>query len=150
MYNKNRENKISSIFVALMAFDATKNYYSIGEVTKIAGVPAYLLRYWEGFFKELTPARDTRGNRRYTNRDIAMVLNIKELVHEKGYKLGKASEIVRGVLRNSETDHKTTEILKLQKQIGNEKNRHTVVDERRLVILKEIKEEIEDILQLLG
>jgi len=150
MYNKNRENKISSIFVALMAFDATKNYYSIGEVTKIAGVPAYLLRYWEGFFKELTPARDTRGNRRYTNRDIAMVLNIKELVHEKGYKLGKASEIVRGVLRNSETDHKTTEILKLQKQIGNEKNRHTVVDERRLVLLKEIKEEIEDILQLLG
>jgi DNA-binding transcriptional MerR regulator len=133
-----------------MAFDATKNYYSIGEVTKIAGVPAYLLRYWEGFFKELTPARDTRGNRRYTNRDIAMVLNIKELVHEKGYKLGKASEIVRGVLRNSEADHKTTEILKLQKQIGNEKNRHTVVDERRLVILKEIKEEIEDILQLLG
>ena len=79
-----------------------------------------------------------------------MVLNIKELVHEKGYKLGKASEIVRGVLRNSETDHKTTEILKLQKQIGSEKNRHTVVDERRLVLLKEIKEEIEDILQLLG
>ncbi len=150
MYNKNTENKISSIFVALMAFDATKNYYSIGEVTKIASVPAYLLRYWEGFFKELTPARDTRGNRRYTNRDIAMVLNIKELVHEKGYKLGKASEIVRGVLRNSETDHKTTEILKLQKQIGSEKNRHTVVDERRLVLLKEIKEEIEDILQLLG
>ena len=150
MYNKNTENKISSIFVALMAFDATKNYYSIGEVTKIASVPAYLLRYWEGFFKELTPARDTRGNRRYTNRDSAMVLNIKELVHEKGYKLGKASEIVRGVLRNSETDHKTTEILKLQKQIGSEKNRHTVVDERRLVLLKEIKEEIEDILQLLG
>ena len=150
MYNKNTENKISSIFVALMAFDATKNYYSIGEVTKIASVPAYLLRYWEGFFKELTPARDTRGNRRYTNRDIALVLNIKELVHEKGYKLGKASEIVRGVLRNSETDHKTTEILKLQKQIGSEKNRHTVVDERRLVLLKEIKEEIEDILQLLG
>ena len=133
-----------------MAFDAAKNYYSIGEVTKIAGVPAYLLRYWEGFFTELTPARDTRGNRRYTNRDIAMVLNIKELVYEKGYKLGKASEIVRGVLRSSETDHKTTEILKLQKQIGHEKNRHGVVDERRIVLLKEIKEEIEDILQLMG
>ena len=133
-----------------MAFDAAKNYYSIGEVTKIAGVPAYLLRYWEGFFTELSPARDTRGNRRYTNRDIAMVLNIKELVYEKGYKLGKASEIVKGVLRNSETDHKTTEILKLQKQIGREKNRHGVVDERRIVLLKEIKEEIEDILQLMG
>ncbi|MEI6757276.1 MAG: MerR family transcriptional regulator [Chlorobium sp.] len=133
-----------------MSFDSKKNYYSIGEVTKIASVPAYLLRYWEGFFNELSPARDTRGNRRYTNRDIAMVLNIKELVQEKGYKLGKASAIVKGLVRDSEGDHKTTEILKLQKQIGQEKNRHTVVDERRMVLLQEIKEEIEDILQLLG
>jgi DNA-binding transcriptional MerR regulator len=133
-----------------MAFDSNKNYYSIGEVTKIAGIPAYLLRYWEGFFNELTPARDTKGNRRYTNRDIAMVLNIKDLVYEKGYKLGKASEIVKGNLRDSEDDHKTKEILKLQKQIGNEKNRHSSVDERRTALLKEIKVEIEDILHLLG
>jgi len=133
-----------------MAFDSRKNYYSIGEVSKIAGIPSYLLRYWESFFTELAPARDTRGNRRYTNRDIAMVLNIKELVYEKGYKLGKASEIVKGVLKDSEGDHKTTEILKLQKQIGQEKKRNTVVDERRILLMKEIKEEIEDILQLLG
>jgi DNA-binding transcriptional MerR regulator len=133
-----------------MAFDSNKNYYSIGEVSKIAGVPSYLLRYWESFFTELGPARDTRGNRRYTNRDIAMVLNIKELVYEKGYRLGKASEIVKGVIRDSEGDHKTTEILKLQKQIGQEKKRNTVVDERRISLLKEIKEEIEDILHLLG
>ncbi|MEI6846720.1 MAG: MerR family transcriptional regulator [Chlorobiaceae bacterium] len=133
-----------------MAFDSNKNYYSIGEVSKIAGIPTYLLRYWEGFFNELAPARDTRGNRRYTNRDIAMVLNIKELVYEKGYRLGKASEIVKGVIRDSERDHKTTEILKLQKQIGQEKKRNTVVDERRILLMKEIKEEIEDILQLLG
>ncbi|NTW70235.1 MAG: MerR family transcriptional regulator [Chlorobiaceae bacterium] len=133
-----------------MAFDSRKNYYSIGEVSKIAGIPSYLLRYWESFFTELAPARDTRGNRRYTNRDIAMVLNIKELVYEKGYRLGKASEIVKGVLKDSEGDHKTTEILKLQKQIGQEKKRNTVVDERRLLLMKEIKGEIEDILQLLG
>ena len=133
-----------------MAFDSTKNYYSIGEVSKIVGIPSYLLRYWESFFNELAPARDTRGNRMYTNRDISLVLNIKELVHEKGYKLGKASEIVKGVLKESAGDHKTTEILKLQKQIGQEKNRHIVVDERRMVLLQEIKEEIEDILHLLG
>jgi DNA-binding transcriptional MerR regulator len=133
-----------------MAFESSKNYYSIGEVSKIAGVPAYLLRYWESFFTELAPARDTRGNRRYTNRDIALVLNIKELVHEKGYKLGKASDIVRGVIKDSEEDHKITEILKLQKQIGTEKKKHSVVDERRMVLLQEIREEIEDILQLLG
>ena len=51
-----------------MAFDAAKNYYSIGEVTKIVGVPAYLLRYWEGFFTELTPARDTKEPTLYQSR----------------------------------------------------------------------------------
>ncbi len=133
-----------------MAFDSNRNYYSIGEVSRIAGVPSYLLRYWESFFNELAPARDTRGNRRYTNRDIAMVLNIKELVHEQGYKLGKASELVKGAVRSTAEDRKTSELLKLQKQIGQEKKRGTVISERRMQLLKEIKGEVEDILQMLG
>jgi DNA-binding transcriptional MerR regulator len=134
-----------------MPFESSKSYYSIGEVSRIAGVPAYLLRYWEDFFTELVPGRDTRGNRRYTNRDIAMVLNIKELVYEKGYKLNKASQIVKkGNAADGESDHKTNEILKLQKQIGRDQKKFELSDERRKILLREIREEIEDLLQLLG
>jgi DNA-binding transcriptional MerR regulator len=134
-----------------MAFESSKSYYSIGEVSRISGIPAYLLRYWEEFFSELAPARDTRGNRRYTNRDIAMVLNIKELVYEKGYKLNKASQMVgKGVAVDDGADHKTNEILKLQKQIGREQKEFEVTDERRRMLLREIKDELEDILQLIG
>ncbi|NTW51080.1 MAG: MerR family transcriptional regulator [Chlorobiaceae bacterium] len=134
-----------------MAFESTKSYYSIGEVSRISGIPAYLLRYWEEFFSELSPARDTRSNRRYTNRDIAMVLNIKELVYEKGYKLNKASQMVKsGAAKDDEADHKTSEILKLQKQIGREQKEYEITDERRRMLLREIKDEIEDILQLIG
>lgn len=133
-----------------MAFDSSKNYYSIGEVSRIAGVPAYLLRYWEGFFKELSPSRDTRGNRRYTNRDIAMVLNIKELVYEQGYRLGKATELVKGVRKARGSDHKTDEILKLQKELHHEQKNSRSVDERRVGLLKEIKGEIEAMLKMLG
>ncbi|NTU54306.1 MAG: MerR family transcriptional regulator [Chlorobiaceae bacterium] len=134
-----------------MAFESSKSYYSIGEVSRISGIPAYLLRYWEEFFSELAPARDTRGNRRYTNRDIAMVLNIKELVYEKGYKLNKASQMVRsGKVADDQTDHKTSEILKLQKQLSREQKQYEITDERRRLLLLEIKDEIEDILQLLG
>jgi len=43
-----------------MAFESSKSYYSIGEVSRISGIPAYLLRYWEEFFSELAPARDPR------------------------------------------------------------------------------------------
>lgn len=134
-----------------MAFESSRSYYSIGEVSRIAGVPAYLLRYWEEFFRELAPARDTRGNRRYTNRDIAMVLNIKDLVYEKGYRLNKASQMVKeGNVAVVESDHKTGEILKLQKQLGREQKSREMTDERRKLLLREIKDEIEDILQLIG
>jgi DNA-binding transcriptional MerR regulator len=134
-----------------MAFESSKSYYTIGEVSRISSIPAYLLRYWEEFFSELAPARDTRGNRRYTNRDIAMVLNIKELVYEKGYKLNKASQMVKsGAVNGDEADHKTTEILKLQKQLGREQKHYEIIDERRRMLLREIKDEIEDILQLIG
>jgi polyhydroxyalkanoate synthesis regulator phasin len=80
-----------------------------------------------------------------------MVLNIKELVYEKGYKLNKASQMVKsGAVTDDEADHKTSEILKLQKQLGREQKQYEITDERRRMLLREIKDEIEDILQLIG
>lgn len=133
-----------------MPFESNKSYYSIGEVSKITGIPAYLLRYWEKFFSELNPGRDTRDNRRYTNKDIAMVLTIKELVYEKGYKLEKASQMVKGGTTNTDSDERTGEILKLRKQISKEKRSHAIAHQRRRELLQDIKGEVEDILQMLG
>lgn len=133
-----------------MPFESNKSYYSIGEVSRITGVPSYLLRYWEKFFSELNPARDTRDNRRYTNKDIALVLTIKGLVYEQGYKLEKASQIVKGDAEAVDSDDKAEEILRLRKQMGNEKKNHAIAHQRRKELLLEIKEEIEGILQLLG
>ena len=133
-----------------MPFESNKSYYSIGEVSRITGVPAYLLRYWENFFNELNPGRDTRDNRRYTNKDIAMVLTIKDLVYEKGYKLEKASQIVKGGRVDADSDEKTEAILKLQKQMGHEKKNHAITHQRRKELLEDIKEEIEKVLQMLG
>lgn len=137
-------------YLQIMPFETQKSYYSIGEVSRIAGVPAYLLRYWESFFTELNPSRDTRGNRRYTNRDISMVLNIKELVYDKGYKLGRASELVKADAPENDSDRKTAEILKLRKQIERDQKKSSTVDDRRRVLLEEIRDEVEDLLQMLG
>lgn len=133
-----------------MAFESNKSYYSIGEVSKIAGVPAYLLRYWEGFFTELSPGRDTRGNRRYTNKDIALVLTIKELIYEKGYKLGKATDMVKRRVSDHETDDRTSEIIRFQKQMNRDRKNHLLSQQRRREVLEEIKGEVESLLQMLG
>lgn len=67
-----------------MALDvAEKLYYRIGEVEEIAGVPAYVLRYWESEFKLLRPKKNPAGQRLYRRRDLELVQRIKSLLYEE-------------------------------------------------------------------
>jgi len=60
-----------------------KLYFRIGEVEQIAGVPAYVLRYWESEFKLLRPKKNPAGQRLYRKRDVELVLRIKSLLYEE-------------------------------------------------------------------
>lgn len=62
---------------------AEKLYYRIGEVEQIAGVPAYVLRYWESEFKLLRPKKNPAGQRLYRRRDLEMVQRIKSLLYDE-------------------------------------------------------------------
>ena len=68
-----------------MNFAMKKLYYSISEVSRIAELEQYVLRYWETEFEQLRPAKNLSGNRIYTNRDIKMILYIKKLLREEKY-----------------------------------------------------------------
>ncbi len=71
-----------------------KLYYSISEVSKITEVEQYVLRYWETEFEELKPQKNRAGNRIYTNKDIQLILHIKELLREKKYTIEGAKKIL--------------------------------------------------------
>jgi DNA-binding transcriptional MerR regulator len=62
---------------------AEKLYYRIGEVEEIAGVPAYVLRYWESEFKLLRPKKNPAGQRLYRRRDLELVQRIKSLLYDE-------------------------------------------------------------------
>lgn len=63
----------------------TKVFYKIGEVSEIAKLPAYVLRFWESEFSFLKPKK-SRGNQRlYEQRDIETVLEIKRMLYEEGH-----------------------------------------------------------------
>ena len=79
-----------------------KLYYSISEVSKITDIEQYVLRYWETEFEELNPQKNRAGNRIYTNKDIRLILYIKELLREKKYTIEGAKKI----LENYEHDKK--------------------------------------------
>lgn len=62
-----------------------KLYFKIGEVKKITGVEAHVLRYWESEFKIIRPQRASSKQRLYRRADVENILRIKKLLYEDGY-----------------------------------------------------------------
>ncbi|HUX06853.1 MAG TPA: MerR family transcriptional regulator [Acidobacteriota bacterium] len=69
-------------------------YHSIGEVAKLTSLPAYTIRYWEQEFPELRPRKSRTGRRLYTDDDLDLVRRIKNLLHEQGYTIRGARELL--------------------------------------------------------
>ncbi len=63
----------------------TKLFYKIGEVSQLAKIPAYVLRFWESEFDFLRPKKSRGHQRLYVQRDIETVLEIKRMLYEEGY-----------------------------------------------------------------
>ena len=59
-----------------------KDYFSIGDVRRITGVPEYSVRYWEAEFGLIRPIRLESGHRRYTKEDVYTILKIKDLIYK--------------------------------------------------------------------
>ena len=69
-----------------------KLYYSIREVSELTGVESHVLRFWEKEFSQLNPRRGRSGNRAYTERNIKVILAIKDLLYAQKYTIQGAVE----------------------------------------------------------
>ena len=76
--------------------ETTKLYYSIGEVAEMLDVNTSLIRFWEKEFIILKPKKNKKGNRQFTNEDLANLRMIYHLVKERGYTLQGAKEKLKG------------------------------------------------------
>jgi DNA-binding transcriptional MerR regulator len=63
---------------------------TIGEVEKITGVKAHVLRYWEQEIPMLQPKRDKAGRHIYSERDIHILFRLKHLLYERRYTIAGA------------------------------------------------------------
>jgi DNA-binding transcriptional MerR regulator len=78
-----------------------KSYFRIGEVAKLTGIEAYVLRYWETEFKELAPPKSKSDQRMYRRRDVETVLTIKHLLYEERYTIEGARQRLAEMARES-------------------------------------------------
>ena len=62
-----------------------KLYFRIGEVSRLAGVKSYVLRFWETEFPGLSPRKSGRDHRLYRRKDVELVFEIKRLLYEKRF-----------------------------------------------------------------
>jgi DNA-binding transcriptional MerR regulator len=69
-----------------------KRYYRIGEVSKITGVEAYVLRYWESQFRWMAPTKSRSQQRLYRKRDIDIIQLIKRLLYEERFTIAGAKK----------------------------------------------------------
>jgi len=81
-----------------------KRYYSIGEVATRFNVNSSLIRFWEQEFKILSPKKNSRGNRKFTQKDIEIVAKIYFLLKEKGYTIQGAKEYINNKKTSSKLD----------------------------------------------
>ena len=101
-----------------MKRDIKKLYYSIGEVSKLVDLKSYVLRYWETEFKQLTPPKNRAGNRTYRQKDIDLILKIKDLLHGKKFTIEGARSVISSKVSSISTV-KTIDI-KIISQLKNE------------------------------
>lgn len=105
----------------------SKRYFTIGEVAELCEVRQHVLRYWEQEFPELKPTK-RRGNRRYYQRaDIVLIRQIRELLYGQGFTIAGARQ-----------------------QLGGKASDTAAEDSQANLLIRQMRAELEDILQLLS
>ena len=79
-------------------------YFRIGDVARLTGIPAYVLRYWETEFPQVSPKKSGTNQRLYRRKDVEAVLEIKHLLYEKRFTI----EGARGYLQEKKTLARTS------------------------------------------
>ena len=114
-----------------------KLYYSIGEVSKMTELKAYVLRYWETEFKQLKPPKNRAGNRTYRQGDIDLILYIKDLLYTKKFTIEGARHQL-AMEKDSKKEDVTAPVESVQQ----------AAPARKETLLK-IKQELETLLEIL-
>ncbi len=112
----------------------TQTYFSIGEVAKITQVKAYVIRYWETQFGALRPPRRDSGQRKFTRREIDLILKIRELLYDKRFTIAGARRTLQEEARRGATQ--------LKLDLADD-------DGKSLELLRSARKDLEDTLRIL-
>jgi len=79
-----------------------KQYYTIGDVARMFGVKASLIRYWENEFDVLDPRKNRKGDRLFKPTDIKNLQIIYDLLRRRKFTLEGAKEYMKNLEKAEE------------------------------------------------
>lgn len=121
---------------AVSALLPPQTYFSIREVSRLTQVKPYVIRYWEAQFSALRPARRESGQRKFTQKEVDVILKIKELLYEKRFTIAGARQLLKREARRGSTQ--------LRLDLG-----ETPVASQTLDALRTVRKDLEDALKIL-
>lgn len=113
-----------------------KMFFRPGEVSRLVGVPAHVLRYWETEFPDLAPRKSGRGHRLYRRQDVELLFLIKDLLHVRRFTIQGARQYLRQQKRSRKT-------------APSQARQPNLFDSDNASRMKKIREQLEEILHLL-
>jgi len=120
-----------------------KLYFRIGEVSRLAGIKPYVLRFWETEFSALGPKKSGKGHRLYRRKDVELVLEIKRLLYDKRYTIEGARKFLDSRGRESVAKSPETMTRKTGRSQGD-------LFQNPAPLLQEIRKELTAILEILS
>lgn len=111
----------------MLSGELTKLYYSIGEVADMFGVATSVIRYWESEIPNISPAKNSKGERRYTPKDIHKLNEVYHLIKERGFTIEGAKKELQSQRSSSKESNQVvkklnnlrSEIIKLKQLLDN-------------------------------
>jgi len=92
--------------------ELTKLYYNIGEVAAMFNVAPSVIRYWDAEFPQLKPGKNSKGDRKFTVKDIEQINEIYHLVKEKGFTIDGARKELTAIKSEAKSHQKIIDKLK--------------------------------------
>jgi DNA-binding transcriptional MerR regulator len=86
-----------------------KLYFRISEVSKLAELEPYVLRYWETEFKLIKPVRTKSRHRLYRRKDLDIIFEIKRLLYEDQYTIAGARKRLDRIMRHGKKEEQTVD-----------------------------------------
>ncbi len=87
----------------LLTIPTDKEFFSIGEVSRLTGIKPHVLRYWESAVGVVRPARRGSGHRRFSRKDVQGLMQVQELVRDRGLTLSGAKKHLRAEAKRGPT-----------------------------------------------